>query len=481
MSPARPSTSTEAPISPDTAIAEPGPATDAAVAERFAAWAAGLDAGAVPDALRAVLESLLVDQIGLCVAARRADYVGAVLASGEAPGDCTAIGHERGCDAYDAALVNGTAGHGEDYDDTFEGTPVHAGAAVVPAVLAAAEAHGLAGADLLRGLAVGAELTCRLALVAPTAIHRAGFHPTAVLGTLGATAGVAAALRLDPARFAAALGIAGSFAGGIIEYLAEGTWSKRVHAGWAAQAGIRAARMARHGFVGPRTVFEGENGVFKAFAIAGIVRDFAVLTEGLGDDWRAAAIAFKPYACGTMAQPFIDCALALRGQGLDPDQVDSILCRVGEGTVHRLWQPRAEKINPSSAYSAKFSVPYCVAVGLVDGTAGLRQFAANRVADPALRALAARVDYAIDPDDPYPADYRGHLRVTLRDGQVLEAEQPHLRGGRRAPLDRTEIAAKMRANLAHGGWPAERAEAVEALCAGLFGAADMNGLRALRA
>ena len=116
----------------------------------------------------------------------------------------------------------------------------------------------LPGPDALLGVAVGVETMCRLSLVAPKAIHRAGFHPTAVLGALAAAAGVSAALRLTPPQTVNALGIAGSMAGGIIEYLAEGAWTKRMHAGWAAQSGLQAAVLARAGFNGPRTVFEGD-------------------------------------------------------------------------------------------------------------------------------------------------------------------------------------------------------------------------------
>ena len=159
-------------------------------------------------------------------------------------------------------LINGTAAHGEDFDDTFEGGPVHAGAVIVPAVLAACERHRLHGQAALIGIAVGVESICRLGLVAPKAVHKAGFHPTAIFGAMGAAAGVGAALGLDIRQIVDALGIAGSMAGGIIEYLAEGAWTKRLHAGWAAQSGIRAALLASQGFVGPRTVFEGVHGLF---------------------------------------------------------------------------------------------------------------------------------------------------------------------------------------------------------------------------
>jgi 2-methylcitrate dehydratase PrpD len=452
-----------------------------AVAERFADWAAMLGPNAVPAPVRRVMEFLVLDMIGLCLAARHSDYIAAVVESCEAEGPCTAVGHHRGFDAYGAALINGTAAHGEDYDDTFEGTPVHAGAVIAPAVLAACQARGRGGRDLLRGMAVGTELTCRLALVAPTAMHRAGFHPTAVIGALGAAAGAGAALGLDRERMASALGIAGSFASGIIEYLAEGTWTKRIHAGWAAQAGIRAAYLAERGFRGPRTVMEGDHGFFFAFAEASIPRDYNEVTTQLGRTWWAASLAFKPYACGTMCQPFIDCALALRRQGVDPASIESIHCTVGEGTVHRLWEPRAEKASPSSSYSAKFSVPYCIAVAFLDGAAGLEQFTDRRVADARVRALAAKVGYEIDPDDEYPRNYTGYLRVSLNDGQVVEARQPHLRGGRREPLERGEIVAKMRANLVYGGWPEARAAEVESFCAGLFDRGEVSGLGAFGA
>ena len=207
-----------------------------------------------------------VDVIGLCVTARNEDYVAATLAACDDDGPCTAIGHARTLSAAGAALVNGTAAHGEDFDDTFEGGPVHAGAVVVPAVLAACERHDPDGAAALRGIAVGVEALCRLSLVAPKAVHKAGFHPTAVFGAMGAAAGVAAALGLDRRQTVDALGIAGSMASGIIEYLAEGAWTKRMHAGWAAQSGLRAALMARAGFSGPRTVFEGTHGLFHGFA-----------------------------------------------------------------------------------------------------------------------------------------------------------------------------------------------------------------------
>src|SRR6266545_541433 len=168
-----------------------------AVAEILADKIAALDPAKLPVAVRAKCEDLLIDVVGLCLTARNEDYVKAALAGWDDEGTCTAIGHARTMSAAGAALVNGTAVHGEDFDDTFEGGPVHAGAVIVPAVLAACERHGADGQAALLGIAVGTEVLCRLSLVVPKAVHRAGFHPTAVFGALGAAAGVGAALRLD--------------------------------------------------------------------------------------------------------------------------------------------------------------------------------------------------------------------------------------------------------------------------------------------
>ena len=380
----------------------------------------------------------------------------AALAGWESSGKCTAIGHARALDSAGAAFVNGTAAHGEDFDDTFEGGPVHAGAVIVPAMLAVAERQRLSGADVLAGIAVGVELMCRASLVAPKRIHKAGFHPTAVLGALGAAAGVAAALRLPPTQWVNALGIVGSLASGIIEYLAEGAWTKRLHPGWAAQAGIRAADLARSGFIGPRTVLEGTHGLYYAFAHT-TAGDWAKLLDGFGERWIANSIAFKPYACGTMTQPYVDCARRL-AQRIDVGEITEVVCEAAEGTVHRLWEPLADKQRPPNAYAAKFSQPYCIAAGFVLGHAGLEAFTEERVRDPRLRALASKVRYIIDPQNPYPDEFTGHVRVRLRDGRELEERQAHMRGGAHEPLTRADIEEKFRLNCAHGGWPSAQAE-----------------------
>jgi 2-methylcitrate dehydratase PrpD len=400
---------------------------------------------------RETVEKLLIDVAGLCVAARHTDYARAALAGWESSGSCSVLGHERALDSAGAAFVNGTAAHGEDFDDTFEGGPVHAGAVVVPAVLAVCEREKLAGKDALYGIAVGVEVMCRASLVAPKRIHQAGFHPTAILGALAAAAGVAAALRVSKDVFVNSLGIVGSMASGIIEYLAEGAWTKRMHPGWAAQSGIRAVDLARAGFVGPRTVLEGTHGLYFGFAHSA-EGDWGKLLAGFGERWVSPTLAFKLYACGTMTQPYVDCARRL-SKPVERENIREIVCEAAEGTVHRLWEPLAAKQRPPNAYAAKFSQPYCIAAGFVLGHAGLDAFTEERVRDPCLLELASKVRYEIDPNNPYPDNFTGHLRVTLKDGSTIEERQPHMRGGAHEPLSRADVEEKFRLNCRHGGWP----------------------------
>jgi 2-methylcitrate dehydratase PrpD len=447
------------------------------VAETLAHQIVAVKAGGLPETTRRKCEDLLIDVVGLCVTARNEDYVQSALAACDDEGPCTAIGHKRALNAAEAAFVNGTAAHGEDFDDTFEGGPVHAGAVIVPAVLAACERHNPDGRMALMGIAVGTEVLCRLSLVVPKAVHRAGFHPTAIFGAMGAAAGVGAALGLNARQIVDALGIAGSMAGGIIEYLAEGAWTKRLHAGWAAQSGIKAALLARQGFVGPRTVFEGVHGLFNGFAHT-TKGDYGALIRDFGTRWVTDTLAFKPYPCGTMAQPYIDCARRLAARGVKAEDIGEIVCEVAEGTVHRLWEPLADKQRPRNGYSAKFATPYLLARGFVHGGVGLSAFTQAAIGEAQVLALAAKVKYVIDPDNAYPNNYTAHIRLTMKDGSVIEERQPHLRGGAQEPLTRQDVTDKFALNVQHGGWTRAQGDAALKLLAGLYhGKIDPGALR----
>ena len=388
------------------------------------------------------------------------------------------IGHARTLTASGAAFVNGTAAHGEDFDDTFEGGPVHAGAVIVPAVLAACERHNPDGRMALIGIAVGTEVLCRLSLVVPKAVHKAGFHPTAIFGAMGAAAGVGAALGLRRQTDRRCARHRRQH-GGRHHRISR---RRRLDQAACMRAGRRNRAFARRcwrkqGFVGPRTVFEGVHGLFHGFAHT-TEGDYDALIGDFGTRWVTDTLAFKPYPCGTMAQPYIDCARRLAARGIKPEDVESILCEVAEGTVHRLWEPLADKQRPRNGYAAKFAVPYLLATGFVHGGVGLGAFTESAIRDERVLALAAKVKFVIDPDNPYPNNYTGHIKATLKDGSVIEERQPYLRGGAQEPLTRQDVTDKFALNAQHGGWSKAQGEAALKWLEGLYGGKiDLGTLR----
>ena len=454
-------------------------ARDVTVAERFSTFLADLTLDKMPAEVHSIATRDLIDAAGLCLAARSTVYMRQILESADSQGPCTAIGQTKTLAAQDAALANGVAIHGEDFDDTLEGAPIRVGAMVIPAVLAAAERYHLSGVKALLGITAGLEAVCRLNHVAAGHMHRAGFHPVGVIGALGAAAGTCIALGLDRNQITAAFGIAASMSSGIIEYLTDGTWTKRLHPGWAAQSGLKAALIAKTGFYAPRTVFDGAHNFFKAFAPTA-TPNYSHLTDGLGDDWYMTRIVFKPYACGTMIHPYIDCARRLGRDGVRAKDIESILCDTGEGLVHRLWEPLAAKHEPPSGYAAKFSMPFCMALGFYEDDAGLAQFTDHKVREPHLLDLAKKIRYRVDPESEYPRNYSGHLMVTLTSGEVLRYDQPHMRGGRHEQLSDDDIVQKFFSNAAYGGWGEERARDLLTFCKSLKQASNLSELAAFR-
>ena len=179
-----------------------------------------------------------------------------------------------------------------------------------------------------------------------------------------------------------------------------------------------------------------------------------------------------------MAHPYIDCARKLAAKGIKPESINEIVCEVAEGTVHRLWEPLDAKQKPKNGYSAKFSTPFVLAYGFVHGNVGLDAFTQAAVEDKAVLALASKVKFVVDPNNPYPNAFTGHIRATLNDGMVVEERQPHFRGGAHEPLSRQDIEDKFMLNAKHGGWDGTRAQAVLASLRKLYdGRVDLTGLR----
>ena len=354
-----------------------------------------------------------------------------------------------------AALVNGTLAHTLDFDDTHLPSVLHPSASVVPAALAVAEATGRSGRELLAAVALGDEVCNRLGMASyipelgNSVFFEKGLHATSICGTIGAAVAAGYLLGLDEAGLVSAMGIAASMGAGIIEANRTGGTVKRIHCGWAAHAGVEAAYFAAEGITGPPTVFEGRFGFLRAYLDEN--HDTAAVVDGLGEKWEVLRTVYKPYPTNHFTHPGIDCALALRAQGLRAEDVESIELGVAAAPLRTIGEPREDKIRPKSGYHAKFSGPYTVAAALLGGGGlglYLDDFTDEAFADPARLALAEKV--TVVPDEictkEFPLAFSAVLRVRTADGRLLEHRVHSSRGGGENPLTLDELELKFRLN-----------------------------------
>jgi 2-methylcitrate dehydratase PrpD len=418
-------------------------------AQRLAAFAAELQFPDIPGEVVDAAELHLLDTVGCGLAAHalnEAPFVTGAAAEVAAGGPASAIGMPTGLPAAEAALVNGTLCHALDYDDTHPDSIVHVSAAIVPAALAAGEVAGASGEELVCALIAGNETSIRLGMAAGGVFHARGLHPTGVCGVFGATVTAARLRGLDGDQTTNALGIAGSMAGGLLEFLADGAKTKPLHPGWAAHAALTAVRLAAHGATGPATVLEGRRGFFATY-LHGESPDLDGQLSDLGVRYETPRIAYKPYpACHYTHAPIDALAALVDTEKLVPSDVASITALSDETGVGLVLEPLQDKLRPRTVYDAKFSLPYCLAALVVNGGVDVGSFTPDAIADPAVLELAGRVDYERKAYAALPDAFPGGVRVHTRDGRVIEAELRHQRGGAENPMSKAEVVGKYRAN-----------------------------------
>jgi 2-methylcitrate dehydratase PrpD len=452
-----------------------------AAARRLARFVVGLRLDDVPAPAVSRAALLTLDTLGNGLAAAGEDFGRAVLDVAERLGgtpESMLLGAARKVGAASAVLANATLAHGLDFDDTREDAIVHTGCVAVTTALAVGEAVRASGPAVLEALLAAVEVMCRVGLAVPGALHARHFHPTAITGSFGAAAAAGKLHGLSEDQLVNAFGICGSQAGGIIEYLADGSWTKRLHPGWAAHAGVVATLLAHSAFTGPETVLEGTHGLYQAFAGGHDDRRLRELLDSLGRLWEIGNLTFKPYPCGSIAQPYMDCALRLRERHrMDSHEIEAVHCRTAAGPVPRLWEPLAAKHAPPNGYAAKFSLPYLLAAILVKGRVGLAEFTDAAVQDREVLEVAERVTYELDGTIDYPRQFVGDVEITLRGGRIVRERQDRPRGGPDVPMTRGELETKFRGN-ASLTLSAERTEQVIREVHGLATGGALAGLLA---
>jgi 2-methylcitrate dehydratase PrpD len=342
-----------------------------------------------------------------------------------------------------AALVNGASGHALDFDDTIANSVrynLHPTTCILPAAMAMAETLKLSGRDLLLSYIVGLETEFRIGAAIGQLIPAIGWYPTPVLGTLGATAAGAKALRLSPAQGQSALGIASSLAGGMKKNV--GTMTKTMHAGNGARNGVVAATLAHHGFTGDLAIFEGENGFCGQFSNRRIT-SLLNADEALGREWMfiSAGLAFKPYPCCRATHPSIDAVLFLRERyGIQADQISSITCKLNPLVLGMTPYER-----PQSGYEAKFSMKYAIARALLDGEVRLDHFTDEKMREEDWKSIIPKINF-IHPDawGHGAVDLLTEIVIHLTGGQTISHRVAIPKGEPENPMTEGELVEKFK-------------------------------------
>ncbi|HSQ04669.1 MAG TPA: MmgE/PrpD family protein [Burkholderiales bacterium] len=411
---------------------------------QLAQWVSALRYEQLPERAREVARCAILDTVGCGVYGYRTPWARLLLDWARAGGsrsEATVWGDATpSLRTADAALVNGTSSHAFELDD-YHKAKLHAGAVVVPAALAMAERVRASGKQLVTAIAAGYEVMIRSSLALnPSATRLRGWHITGVTGPFGAAAACASLLGLDAEHTAWAFGLAGTQGAGLWAFNADGTMSKRFHAGKAAHSGVMAAELAASGFTGPTQIYEFEDGgVLKAFSDAS---DVAPLTRDLGRVYHLEENVIKPYSCCGSTHAYVDAALALRRKlGAPWDSARPV--RVGMSKVVDVQC--GFDYTPSTALNAQMSLRYIVAATLLEGQALPPQFSDEKIADAGIVALARRLELVPDPelDKLYPVNFAGWV-AALHEGDWVRVDVKNPTGSSDAPIDAHGITEKFR-------------------------------------
>jgi 2-methylcitrate dehydratase PrpD len=427
------------------------------LAERFLA----LRFEQIPDDVVQYSKLRFLDTLGLVLAAAPTEVGRAVRAGAMAwggAGEYHLLGSGDTASLAVAALVNGALAHTTLFDDTLMESFIHVSAPILATGLAIGEQADLSGRELLASFVVGSEITCRVGLIAPGQVHRAGFHATGVYGAFGAAVTACRIMRLDARRTRDAMGVVGSMASGISQSWADGALTQTMHPGWAAAAGIAAANLAREGVTGPAEVLEGRFGLMRTHVQAdGYAFDFERARAGIGEVWECRGISLKTYPNAHFLHAYLDALLALRRDGLRPEDVDTIICPMADYMIPIVCEPVVEKRAPAAAWTGRTSLPFSLAEAMVTGRLDSRSYSEQALANRDILEMAVRVRHVVDPEAPPKGRFKGHVIVETRAGRRLEHVELANRGSPQNPMSESDVIAKFIDN-ARASLPATRCE-----------------------
>jgi 2-methylcitrate dehydratase PrpD len=417
------------------------------LASQLAEWVSGVQYADLPSDVVQSTKLRILDVIGLALAGAETAFGRSTIAAAVAmspSGPARILGTGQAIAAPTAAFANASLSQALEYDDTHNESIVHMSSPAVAASLALAGIRTVTGRDLILSIAVANEISCRVGSVSSGQFHRRGFHPTGLFAPFGIAAGIGRILGLDAQRLAWAEGTAGSCAAGLLECWVDGTQTKFLHSGFAAQSGLTAALLAEAGVSGPPQVFEGRFGLFAShLQDPAVPRNFGRIADGLGRHWESRNSSFKPFPTAHVLHPYVSAILRLRTQhGVRAADVVRIECPVAEFNVSIVCEPVAEKCAPATQAHCRVCLQYTMAEALYAGSLGKTAYGDAMRLNPEVLALARKVQYLVDPSFPGPGRFTGAVRVTLADGRVIEEIEEYNRGSAENPMSEAELRAK---------------------------------------
>jgi 2-methylcitrate dehydratase PrpD len=361
-----------------------------------------------------------------------------------------------------AALANGTSAHSLELDDVVNEASLHPAVAIMPAAMAASQIAGCSGKELIAAIVSGYEVAIKLGVALDPAAHYArGFHPTGTCGTMGAAVTAAKILGLNQSAMTNALGIAGSMAAGSMEFLSDGSFTKRLHPGWAAHSGMMAALLAGKDFTGPGTIVEGKFGFLHSYSST---PNADKILATWGRPYEIMRTSIKPHSCCRYKQGPIDGILKIvREKNLDASQVEKITLGILKAGFAIVAEPEGQKSNPKSVVDAQFSMPFGAAVAILNGKATLDEYTMENVNSARVKELMDKISCVEDPEleKEFPKKWPATVTLQTKDGKTYSTRIDFPKGDPENPLTWDELIDKFRNLMAPVFFDARQSEIIK--------------------
>lgn len=416
----------------------------------------------IPEPVVSHAKLLLLDTFGVAMLSPSLPHAriiqDVVTEIGDRP-EATLWGSRRKVRVFDALLYNSALIHGIDYDDTHVAGIVHPSASVVATAVTIGEYLQVSTQEIFTTIILGWEVIVALALSASGRFHDIGYHASGLLSSFASVCVAARLMGESEATLCNALGICGSQAASLQEFLHDGSWTKKIHPGWGCHSAYYALMLAKRGYQGPKKVFEGDFGLYKTHT--GTTEGLAERINELARIWRTPEITFKLYPVCHFTHSFIECALGLRQiEAIHPDAIRQVICRIDSRGYSIVCHPIEKKRQPDSDYLMRFSLPYVVAVALIKGRLSSRDIDIALANEAEINSLMQRVECIVDERIKHEGHFPGWMELVTHNGHRYRRSIPYEKGSRENPITQADVAIKFHNNLA-GIYPENRLEALQ--------------------